>query len=130
MRRFYLIGFLLLASLDTAAQVCFKFAAIDAAPLEAESAWLSRLLIAPWVYGAIACYIGTFFVWMRLLRDAPIGPAFAVSHLDVVGVLIASMLVFNERILPSQVFGAMLIVAGIVCVAVDESKQERIARRL
>jgi drug/metabolite transporter (DMT)-like permease len=130
MRRFYLIGFLLLASLDTAAQICFKFAAIRAAPLEPEAAWVWRLLITPWMYGAIVCYVGTFFVWIRLLRDAPIGTAFAISHLDVIGVLIASILVFNERILPSQGWGALLIVSGIACLAVDGSRQQKTQRRL
>lgn len=120
MARFYAIGFALLVLLDTSAHVCFKFAANHAAPLAGDLDWALRLAATPWVWGAVACYIGTFFVWMALLKHAPIGPAFAASHLEVVGVLVASYFVFGERISTHQLLGAALILAGIACLACSE----------
>ena len=121
--RFYLIGFLLLMAFDTLAQVSFKLAANHAMPLAFGAAWMLRVFTAPWIYGAIVGYIGAFFSWMTLLKRAPIGPAFAASHLEVVSVLAISVLYFDERLSWQQLLGSVLIVAGIVCLARSETTE-------
>lgn len=120
MKRFFLIGFTALLAFDTLAQICFKLAGMHALPLQANTAWLSRLFLEPWVYGAIAGYIGAFFTWMTLLKHAPIGPAFAASHLEVVSGLLLSVPIFGEHISLVQGIGAVAIVAGILCLARSE----------
>ena len=115
------LGFLLRAVLDTTAHVLFKIAANHGAPLEATLGWITRVATGAWVYGAVACYVATFFNWMTLLRRVPLGPAFAISHLDVVTVMAASALLLHERVSGLQLAGATLIVAGIACVAFGES---------
>lgn len=120
MKRFYVIGFGILLAFDTLAQVSFKMAGMHALPVQASTAWLVRLAAGPWVYGAIVGYIGAFFTWMTLLKHAPIGPAFAASHLEVVSVLLLSVPVFGEHIGPAQGLGAILIVLGILCLARGE----------
>ena len=121
MRRLYLIGFPLLMAFDTLAQLCFKLAGEGALPVEANMAWVMRVMSQPWVYGAILGYIGAFFTWMSLLKHAPIGPAFAASHLEVVSVLLLSAWLLHEPVGPVHILGALLIVAGIVCLGVAES---------
>lgn len=120
MRRFYAIGFLVLIAFDTLAQVSFKLAAMHALPLTLNAAWLLRVALAPWVYGAVLGYLGAFFAWMTLLKHAPIGPAFAASHLQVISVLALSAWLFGERLSLPQLAGAALIIAGIGCLAVAE----------
>lgn len=122
MKRFYLIGFAVLMSFDTLAQISFKYAGDHALPVQANAAWLLRLFGQPWVYGAVIGYIGAFFAYMTLLRRAPIGPAFAASHLEVVSVLLLSVPLFHESIGWAQALGALAIVAGIVCLAMSESE--------
>lgn len=121
MRRLYLVGFPLLMAFDTLAQLCFKMAGDGALPVEASTAWVLRVLAQPWVYGAILGYVGAFFTWMSLLKHAPIGPAFAASHLEVVSVLLLSAWLLHEPVGPLHLFGAALIVTGIVCLGVAES---------
>jgi len=113
-------GFLLLMAFDTAAQLSFKLAGLHAAPHEASVQWALRLFAHPWIYGAVIGYVGAFFTWMKLLRRAPIGPAFAASHLEVVSVMLISALAFGERFGVMQAGGAVLIVGGIVCLAIGE----------
>jgi drug/metabolite transporter (DMT)-like permease len=113
-------GFALLMAFDTAAQVSFKVAGMHAFPPEANLQWVMRLVAQPWIYGAIVGYVGAFFTWISLLQRAPIGPAFAASHMEVVSVMLISALIFGEHIGPGQTVGAMLIVAGIVCLALGE----------
>lgn len=120
MKRFYIIGFGVLLVFDTLTQICFKIAGAHALPVQPNLAWLLRLFGEPWVYGAVVGYIGAFFTWMTLLKHAPIGPAFAASHLEVVSVLLLSALIFAEHISLSQGLGAILIVAGIACLARSE----------
>jgi drug/metabolite transporter (DMT)-like permease len=123
-KRFYILGFLVLMAFDTLAQICFKMAAGDALPLEADLAWLLRLFGRPWVYGAILGYIGAFFTWLTLLQRAPIGPAFAATHLQVVSVLLVSAWLFHEPITLTRGLGCLLILAGIVCLGVAETRRQ------
>jgi drug/metabolite transporter (DMT)-like permease len=120
-KRFYLIGFLVLVCFDTCAQICFKLTANHAMPPELGLAWLLRIASSPWVYAAIACYVGAFVTWMTLLEHAPIGPAFAASHLEVISVIALSVVLFGERIGAPQWIGSALVIAGIVCLAISES---------
>lgn len=119
MRRFYLVGFCLLLMFDTAAQLCIAIAGNGAAPLEFDVDWIRRVLQEPWTYGAIAGYLGAFFAWMTLLRKAPIGPAFAASHLEVVTVLVLSSALLGEAMTLRKIAGCAIIVAGILCLARD-----------
>lgn len=121
MRTFYLIGFILLLAVDTLAQISFKHAANAALPMTGDAAWLARIVVTPWLYVAISGYVAAFFTWMALLRHAPIGPAFAVSHLEVVTVTLLAVPLFGETIGWPQVAGGLLIVAGIVCLAMSET---------
>lgn len=124
MRRFYLFGFLLLMGFDTLAQISFKYAGTQALPVAANLAWLLRVFGQPWVYGAVVGYIGAFFTWMALLKHAPIGPAFAASHLEVVSVMLLSVWLFDEHLTTVRVIGAIAIIAGIVCLGVAESREQ------
>jgi drug/metabolite transporter (DMT)-like permease len=116
-----LIGFLLLLGFDVASQIGFKFAATAALPVTIDAGWLLRILSHPAVYLAVLGYIGAFFTWLSLLKHAPIGPAFAATHLDVVAILPFAVLLFGETIGWHQIFGAAAILAGIACLAMDQS---------
>jgi len=124
MKRFYLLGFLVLLIFDTLAQVSFKLAGDHALPLDLSMAWLDRLFGYPWIYGAFVGYIGSFFTWMTILKHAPIGPAFAASHLELVSVIFVSIIFLGEPFHWTQGVGALLIIGGICCLAVSETREE------
>jgi drug/metabolite transporter (DMT)-like permease len=123
MRRFYVIGFLVLLAFDTLAQIGFKLAAVAAAPPELEIAWLGRIATERWIYLAVLGYLGAFVTWMTLLRYAPIGPAFAATHLDIVTVLVVSVMWLGETLSPPQVVGAVLILTGIAILAATKGEE-------
>ena len=124
-KAFYIIGFLTLMAFDTLAQICFKQAGNSALPLEFSPSWLARVFGQPWIYGAMAGYVGAFFTWMTLLQRAPVGPAFAASHLEIISVLALSAVLFREVIGWPQLMGMALILGGIVCLAVGEGRLNR-----
>jgi drug/metabolite transporter (DMT)-like permease len=118
--RFYLAGFALLLAFDTVVQLSFKLTGEHAFPPEANLAWVARVFGHPWIYIALIGYVGNFFTWMSLLKHAPIGPAFAASHLDVITVMLASAWLFHEALTPMRLLGALVIMLGIVCLAFAE----------
>ncbi|RDS81222.1 EamA family transporter [Dyella monticola] len=120
--RFYLCGFALLLVFDTIVQVSFKLTGAHAFPPQASGAWVSRIIGQPWIYVALIGYVGNFFTWMSLLKHAPIGPAFAASHLDVVSVMLASAWLFHDALTPMRLLGAGVIMMGITCLAFAESR--------
>ena len=123
MRRFYVVGFLILLGFDTLAQIGFKLAAVAAAPPELGVDWLVRIATEKWIYLAVMGYLGAFGTWMTLLRYAPIGPAFATSHLDIVTVLAVSVTMLGETLSRPQILGAALILFGIAILASTKSEK-------
>ncbi|WP_018122725.1 DMT family transporter [Wohlfahrtiimonas chitiniclastica] len=122
MKKFYLIGFGILLLFDTLGQTSFKLAATAAEPLAMSMDWVVRVFTNVWVYVAIFGYIVTFLAWMTLLRHAPVGPAFAAAHMEVVTVMIVSIWLFNDHITFGRFLGALLIVIGIICLAFAEKQ--------
>lgn len=127
MRRFYVFGFLILLGFDTLAQIGFKLAAVAAAPPELAVEWLGRIATEKWIYFAVAGYLGAFVTWMTLLRYAPVGPAFATTHLDIVTVLLVSVTVLGETLSRPQIVGAALILTGIAILAATKSDEPKVA---
>lgn len=108
---------------DTLTQISFKYAALQAGEFQLDWAWFISIFSHIWIYGAVIGYIGAFISWMTLLKHAPVGPAFAASHLEIVAVLIVSAYLFNESLKWIQIVGAVCIVLGIICLSMSESKQ-------
>jgi drug/metabolite transporter (DMT)-like permease len=125
-RRFYVVGFLILLGFDTLAQVGFKLAAVAAAPPELGVEWLGRIATEKWVYFAVAGYLGAFVTWMTLLRYAPVGPAFATTHLDIVTVLLLSVTLLGETLSRPQIVGAALILTGIAILAATKADEPKV----
>lgn len=121
--RVVLFGFCALVLIDTWTQVSFKLASRQTGELVMNSRWFGAAILSPWIYAAVAGYLGAFFTWMTLLEHAPVGPAFAASHLEVVTVLLISIPLFGERLSVAKVAGAVCIVAGITLLSLSESKR-------
>ena len=124
MRAFYLIGFAILLTFDTLAQVGFKLGALHTSPPAWELAWFLKVLKEGWVYCAVAGYIGSFITYMTLLKKAPIGVAFAATHFEIVTVAAVSFFFLGEKLSLMQIIGGVLIMAGIGLLAVEEEAED------
>ena len=121
-RRFYVIGFGTLLLFDTLTQISFKLVTARAGEFVPQLFWLHEIFSNYWLYLAITGYLGAFVTWMTLLKHAPIGPAFAASHLELIPVLIISVAVFNEKLSVAQLIGGLCIVLGVVCLSMSKAK--------
>jgi drug/metabolite transporter (DMT)-like permease len=116
------VGFAALVLIDTWTQIAFKLASRQTGEFVMNTRWLSAAAVSPFIYGAIAGYIAAFLAWMTLLEHAPVGPAFAASHLEVVTVLMLSVPLFGEHLSAGKLAGAACIVTGIFMLSLSESR--------
>jgi drug/metabolite transporter (DMT)-like permease len=122
-RYFYAIGFGVLVAFDTLTQISLKLASAQAGAFVMKPAWLLAVSLSPWLYAAVLGYLGAFVAWMTLLKHAPVGPAFAASHLGLIPVLVISVVYFGEKLTTMQILGALSIMVGIVFLSLSEAKQ-------
>ena len=115
-----LLGFLLLIAIDTFVQIGFKLAGNNTLPVTLDLPWLERVVREPWVIGVLVGYGAAFLVYMTLIKHAPIGPAFAASHMEIVTVTLFSVYVFGDTITLWQVVGCCAIVTGVLVLAATE----------
>lgn len=124
MRRLLLLaGFIALISVDTIVQIGFKMAGQNTLPVTLDLPWLTRVVNEPWVLVVVIGYCAAFLLYMTILKHAPVGPAFAASHLEIVIVTLISVWYFGDRISSIQALGCAAIVAGVVVLAIYETEE-------
>jgi drug/metabolite transporter (DMT)-like permease len=104
---------------DVFGQIAFKIGADrlpDAATIGVP-AFCLRMMAEPWLIGGIAIYIIEFIVWIRVLALVPLGIAFPIASLNILGIALASRAFLGEAISRKQWLGAVLITAGVAVVA-------------
>jgi len=116
-----ILGFLLLLAFDTAGQIGVKLAADALAEFDGVQ-WLAAITREPLILAVLACYLGAFLTYVTLLKHAPVGPAYAAAHGHIVTVLVISMIFFGERLTLLQAWGAVAIMAGVVVLAISETR--------
>lgn len=121
MLRFYLLGFGVLALFDTSTQIFFKLASEHAGAFTPNLQWALLVAHSPWIYGAALGYLGSFVAWMTLLKHAPVGPAFAGSHISVIFVLLISVLWLGDHLSAGQMAGALSIMLGVGLLSLSKA---------
>ena len=123
MKRGLILGFIALLALDTLAQIGFKLSALHAGEARFDAAWFLATISQPWAIAVVIGYLGAFGVYMTLIKHAPIGPAFAASHLEIVVVILVSLLFLGESLGLVQALGCLAIIAGVVVLAATEEQE-------
>ena len=116
------IAWSLLLGFETLCQIALKSAGLANAGFDFSPSAFARAIVTPWLWVAIACYVGAFLAWMTILRKSTLSAAFATSALVFVAVMFASWWVFGEHIGALQLLGSSIIVAGILMLGADDAK--------
>jgi multidrug transporter EmrE-like cation transporter len=98
---------------DAAAQLAFKSAALRLPQPTPSLHWIGMVAQSPRAALAVACLACTFALWMLILRRSKLSSAFPVTALALVCVAVASHWLFDETLVPLQMTGIALIVAGV-----------------
>lgn len=119
-----ILGFLLLVSVDTFTQFGFKMAGERTLPVTLDLPWIERVVNEPWILAVLGGYGAAFLIYMTLLKHAPVGPAFAASHMEIVTVTLISVYWLGEPMSLLQAVGCCAIVAGVLVLAATEKPHE------
>jgi drug/metabolite transporter (DMT)-like permease len=104
---------------DVFGQIAFKIGANRLPDAEAIGipAFCRQMLGEPWLIAGIVIYVVEFVVWVRVLALVPLGIAFPLASLNILGIALASHFFLGEAITRKQWLGAVLITAGVAVVA-------------
>jgi multidrug transporter EmrE-like cation transporter len=104
---------------DVFGQIVFKLGAhrLPDPEIVGLPAFCLSLIREPWLLGGLAIYIIEFIVWIRVLALIPLGIAFPIASLNILGISLASRAFLGEAISRKQWLGAVLITAGVAVVA-------------
>jgi multidrug transporter EmrE-like cation transporter len=80
-------------------------------------AFVLRLVAEPFLLGGIAIYAVEFIVWIRVLALVPLGIAFPIASLNILGIVLAGRAFLGEPVSRKQWVGTALITAGVAIVA-------------
>lgn len=97
--------------LDTAGHVAFKFAAVTGNGPELQR-WKNMLSSsALWI--GIVCFSIEFVAWFALISLVPLSLAILIGSINIVAVMLAGRLLFNERLDHLRITGMFLIAIGV-----------------
>jgi multidrug transporter EmrE-like cation transporter len=98
---------------EIARELCFKAAADGARDSPNYALGLAR---RPVLWLGLALWISEAVSLVLVLETVPLSVAYPITNLPYAGIPIAGALLFRERLTRTQIAGALLIAAGVVCV--------------
>lgn len=101
--------------LDTFGQLSFKAAAAQPDLGDGLARW-KVMARRPWIWWGVGCYVGEFLVWLAFLSLVPLSEGVLLGSINIVAVMIAGRLLFNEKFSPLRTLGILLIAAGVAVV--------------
>lgn len=101
--------------LDTVGQLAFKAAAAQPDAGDGLARW-KAMARRPWIWLGVGCYVAEFVVWLAFLSLVPLSEGVLLGSINIVAVMIAGRLLFNERLSPLRTTGILLIAAGVAVV--------------
>lgn len=113
------IAWALLLVIETLGQVALKMAGAKVGVFELNAQSIHAALSTPWLWLALACYLGQFAVWMNILEKSALSAAFPTSAIVFVAIMIASKAVFDDPMGWEKILGSAIIVAGILLLGGD-----------
>ncbi len=119
-----LLKWLLFPLFDTANQVCMKYLGLVTGDMPFGLPWLERVATSPYWWGAIGADIGSFLMWMLIIKKSNLSFAAPFISMQYITILIASAVLFHEPIAWPHMLGIALIIAGLVLVGAGPKAEE------
>lgn len=101
--------------IDTIGQLAFKAAATENTQHSGVAHW-KAMAIRPWIWVGIVSYIIEFFTWLMFLSLVPLSDGVMLGSINIVVILIAGRLFFNEALTRNRLIGVILICLGVTVV--------------
>jgi len=118
-RKLLALAWVAMVAIEVLTQLSLKFAGKATGGFDFSAHAFALAIASGWLWIALACYCGTFLVWMLILGHSNLSRAFPTTAIVFVAVMLASWLVLHEPIGGVQIIGAAVIVAGILQLGSD-----------
>jgi len=119
-RRMLATAWLAMVAIEILTQLALKFAGRQTGRFDFSAHAFALAIASGWLWVALAGYCAIFLVWMLILGQSELSRAFPTTAIVFVAVMFASWLVLHEPIGAVQLFGAAVIVAGILQLRRDD----------
>ncbi|NUS38904.1 MAG: EamA family transporter [Lysobacter sp.] len=106
---------LLTIVLDTTGQLAFKAVAVDPHAGEGLARW-RRMAANPRLWLGITCYVGEFLAWTAFLSLVPLGRGVLLGSINIVAIMLAGRVLFDERLTRMRLLGIGLVGGGVALV--------------
>ncbi|MCD2163565.1 DMT family transporter [Comamonas koreensis] len=107
---------LLNALVDTGGQLAFKAAASQTPSTTTGFAHWRFMLARPWIWVGVACYVIEFVAWLAFLSLVPLSDGVLLGSINIVVIMLAGRLFFQEKLAPLRVAGIVLVSIGVAVV--------------
>ncbi|OTG86333.1 hypothetical protein B9T31_07485 [Acinetobacter sp. ANC 4558] len=102
---------------DTIGQLAFKAAATENKDHSGLAHW-KFMLKRPWLWVGIISYVLEFIVWLAFLSFVPLSEGVMLGSINIVVIMIAGRLFFNEKLTRNRMIGVVLITLGVMVVGI------------
>ena len=103
---------------DSGGQLAFKAAAAVPSHSQGLARWRA-MAARPWLWAGVACYAAEFLLWLAFLSLVPLSTGVLLGSINIVVIMVAGRVLFNEPLSPMRVLGILLVSAGVAVVGLQ-----------
>src|SRR5438105_10640349 len=84
--------------------------------------WLVQATHSPWAVVVLMSELLSFVLWLNVLTNVPLSKALPITAVAYIAIELMSWTIFIEPVLPLQIAGSVLLLAGVwfICMASEE----------
>jgi drug/metabolite transporter (DMT)-like permease len=105
-------------------QVSTKMLAAEMRHTPFSWSWLVQATHSPWAVVVLVSEMLSFILWLNVLTNVPLSKAFPITAVAYIAIELMSWTLFKEPVMPLQIIGSALILAGVwfVSIASDHNQ--------
>ena len=86
--------------------------------------WLVQATHSPWAISVLLSEVLSFVLWLNVLTHVPLSEAFPITAVAYIAIELMSWTLFKEPVMPLQIIGSVLILAGVWFVSIASEEVE------
>ena len=86
--------------------------------------WLVQATHSPWAVLVLLSELLSFVLWLNVLTHVPLSKAFPITAVAYIAIELMSWTLFKEPVMPLQIIGSALILAGVWFISLASEEIE------
>ncbi len=86
--------------------------------------WLVQATHSPWAVVVLLSELLSFVLWLNVLTHVPLSKAFPITAVAYIAIELMSWTLFKEPVMPLQIIGSALILAGVWFISLASEEIE------